>query len=117
MSLLAITCTGAASAQSVNVATPVSDNASDKKIVYVTSQNRISIIKMQTKENIAYFSNIEPGARYQLHVTTDKGREVLQMKINSKFNGFDISKLSKGLYFVTLIDEDNESRKAFTLNL
>ncbi|XZF14156.1 T9SS type A sorting domain-containing protein [Chitinophagaceae bacterium MMS25-I14] len=118
MSMLLAACSGAAFAQSVNVATPISDNAAaDKKVVYVNSQNRASFIKMQTKENIVYFTNIDPAARYQLHVTNDKGREMLQMKITAKYNGFDITKLSKGIYFVTLIDEENESRKAFTLNL
>ena len=118
MSLFAASCSCAAFGQSVNVATPVSDHAAaDKKVVYVNSQNRITLVKMLTKDNLLYFSNIDPAASYQLHVTNGKGSEVMRMKITAKYNGCDIAKLSKGIYFVTLIDEDNESRKAFTLNL
>lgn len=124
-SLLAILCASmlaiSATAQSVNVkvnaatADPTSGN--DKKVVYVNNTNALFYINLRVKDNLAYFDNIGEAASLKVHVTNAKGKEMISQSISIKYNAFDISRLPKGLYFVTLINENTDSRKAFTLNL
>lgn len=124
-SLIAILCASmlaiSATAQSVNVkvnaaaADPTSGN--DKKLVYVNNNNALSFVSLHVKDNLAYFDNLGELNALKVHVTNAQGKELVSQSISTKYNAFDISRLPKGLYFVTLINENTESRKAFTLNL
>ena len=93
----------------------VSGNNNNTRVVY--TQDAMSFINMRVKDQWAYFDNIDGLGVIKVHVTNVSGREVFSRKLADKANAIDISKLSKGLYFITLISENTENRKAFTLNL
>ncbi|PZF74400.1 T9SS type A sorting domain-containing protein [Taibaiella soli] len=124
-SLIAVLCATmlamSATAQSVNVkvnaATIDPASANDKKLVYVNNTNALSYVNLHVKDNLAFFDNLGDFNALKVHVTNADGKEVVNQTISTKYNAFDISRLAKGLYFVTLINENTDSRKAFTLNL
>jgi len=122
-SLIAILCASmlaiSATAQSVNVKVNGADPASgnDKKVVYVNNNNALSFVNLHVKDNLAFFDNLGDLNALKVHVTNAEGKELVSQSISTKYNAFDISRLPKGLYFVTLINENTDSRKAFTLNL
>ncbi len=97
-------------------ATPVVAGNNTAKVVY-TNQDGMSFINMRVKDKWAYFDNIDGLGQIKVHVTNASGREMFTRKLEGKSNAMDISTLSKGLYFITLINENTENRKAFTLNL
>jgi len=97
-------------------ATPVVSGNSNSRVSYI-NQDAMSFINMRVKDQWAYFDNIDGLGVLKVHVTNASGREVLNRKLSDKTNAIDISRLTKGLYFITLISENTESRKAFTLNL
>jgi len=120
--LIAATLT--ANAQTVNgkipvsetPATPVVTGNNTTKVVY-TNQDGMSFINMRVKDKWVFFDNIDGLGQIKVHVTNASGREMFTRKLEGKSNAMDISTLSKGLYFITLINENTENRKAFTLNL
>lgn len=121
-SLVAILCASLmANAQTVNVNVKPSEkdasSSTDKKVVYVNTNNAFAYVSLRVKDNLAYFDNIGDMSNLRVHVTNSNGRELVNQKINGRSNAFDISSLSKGLYFVTLINEESDARKSFTLNL
>jgi biopolymer transport protein ExbD len=120
LSLMAIFCASVlATAQSVNVNVKPSEKdatSADKKVVYVNSNDAMSYISLRVKDNLAYFDNLGENS-LRVHVTNASGKEIVSRKIDTHSNAFDISAFSKGLYFVTLVNEDNDARKSFTLNL
>lgn len=118
------TMTIAAQAQSVNNKIPVSETPATPVITGNTAskpvyagQDGMSFINMRVKDNWAFFDNIDGLGLINVHVTNASGREVLSRRISGKTNAVDVTALKKGLYFITLISENTENRKAFTISL
>lgn len=97
-------------------ATPVVTGNNNSKVAYA-NQDAMSFINMRMKGNWAYFENIDGLGVIKVYVSNAGGREMFTRKVSGKSNAVDMSTLSKGMYFITLINENTDSRKAFTLNL
>ena len=95
---------------------PASTGAPAKNVVYLTPANQWSLIEMKVAGDMAYFNNIDGLSSLRVFITNGDGAAQMDMKINSQANGINIKRLKKGLYFLTLVNEATEDKKAFMLN-
>lgn len=91
-------------------------NITMKDVIYVTPANQWSLIDMKVAGDIAYFKNIDGLSSLKVFVTNSDGVSMMEARINAKANGINFKRLKKGLYFLTLVNETTDERKAFTLN-
>src|SRR4051812_24937733 len=74
--------------------------------VYVTPQNQWGLIDMKVSDNTAWFYHINGLSDLRVYVTDNEGRVQIDQKLGEKTNGVDVSRLRKGSYFVTLINQN-----------
>lgn len=97
--------------------TSVTNNTTPtKNVVYITAANQWAIVDMKVSGEVAYFSNIDGMGSLRVIVTNSDGVEQINTKINADANGINFKRLKKGLYFLTLVNEATEDKKAFMLN-
>lgn len=70
---------------------------------------------MTMEEGKIVFEHLPVSNDITLHITDEQGREVITKRVNGKRNSVDISRLRKGMHFVTLTSDSNGNRKTFTL--
>jgi hypothetical protein len=71
--------------------------------------------EMTVENDQLHFVNL-PSFAMTMHITDANGNELATRKISRKNNIVNVSKLKKGIHFVTLTADNSYSRKAFTLN-
>lgn len=91
--------------------------ATPAKVVYVDrSANPMARIEMSVADGWASFHNLDGMSGLRVYVTNGNGNVEIDRKISGERNAIELSKLRKGLYFVTLINEATSERRSFTLN-
>jgi hypothetical protein len=80
--------------------------------------NAISMdyMTMNVQDNAVVFDNMPNLNSITVHITTANGDEVITKKITAKNNKVSISRLRKGVHFITLTTDNSDSRRSFTLN-
>jgi len=84
------------------------------KVIY-SDPYSMEHITMEQEENAIRFDNL-PDIAMTLHITDGNGNEVLTKKLSKKNGTADVKRLRKGIHFVTLMSDNTNSRKSFTLN-
>lgn len=85
------------------------------KTVYITSANRWQYIEMKMTGDQVYFTNLDGLGNLKVYVNNSDGVEKMQMNVNADANAINCKKLKSGLYFLTLVNENTEEKKAFML--
>lgn len=70
---------------------------------------------MDVQENTLSFLNL-PENSMTLHITDANGNELITKKLTKKNSTADITRLKKGMHFVTITSDNTDNRKSFTLN-
>lgn len=84
------------------------------KIVY-TSPYSMDYTTMDVQDNKIQFNNL-PDIAMTLHITDANGNELISRRLSKKSAIADISRLKSGMHFVTIISDNSNTRKVFTLN-
>lgn len=87
-----------------------------KEVIYVTPANQWSLIELKSSGDVAYFENIEGLSHLKVFVTSNEGKALMDVKITAKANGVNFKKFGKGLYFLTLVNEATDEKRAFVFN-
>lgn len=96
--------------------TSTSATAPAKKVVYVDGTNKMNLIEMSVADGWASFHNLDGIDALRLYITNSNGDIEIDRKVSSRSNAVEIGRLKAGLYFVSLVNENNGQRKSFTLN-
>lgn len=92
--------------------TEMATSSPNPRIVYADPYST-DHTQMELQGNILSFQNL-PKTSLKIHITNGSGREVAVKSLSIKKNTVDISRLENGIHFVTLISENNGSRKTFS---
>jgi hypothetical protein len=84
------------------------------KIVYITPQS-MEPVTMNDDGGSISFQNL-PRIAMTMHVTDERGNEIMRHSVSAKHNIVQLKKLGKGMHFVTLVSNNTDNRKGFTLN-
>jgi len=90
-------------------------NPAATRTVYITPANRWQQIEMKTDIDQVYFTNLEGLGNLRVYVNNSDGVEKMRMNVNAETNAINCKKLKSGLYFLTLVNENTEEKKAFML--
>lgn len=82
--------------------------------VFITTANQWQHIEMKTSGDRFYFTNTDGLSALKVYVTNSDGVEKMQVKLTAG-NAVNCKKLKAGLYFVTLVNENTDEKRAFTL--
>ena len=74
-------------------------------------------VSMDMQDRVLQFSMLPKSSILKVFVTDSRGNEMITKNIDSKKNKISIRKFPKGIFFATLIDEIQERRKAFVVNI
>ena len=84
------------------------------KVVYRSAEG-LAGCEMQIREGLVSFSQLPAHGRMRVYVTNESGDVVLDQRLSARNNSISINRLKTGLHFVTLVNEVDRSRRAFTL--
>lgn len=84
--------------------------------VFINAANQWKYIEMKSAGDKVFFTNLDGLSALKVVVTNSAGNELMQMKLSATANAVDCKKLKSGLYFLTLVNENTDQKKAFTLN-
>jgi hypothetical protein len=85
------------------------------KTVFITPANQWQHIEMKVNADQVYFTNLDGLGSLKVHVTNSDGVETMKIAVNSETNAINCKKLKSGLYFLTLVNENTDEKKAFML--
>lgn len=103
--------------KSAGATTAKAEKATPSKVVYVDrSANPMAGVEMKVADGWASFHNLDGMSGLRVYITNGNGNVEIDRKLSSERNAVDINRLKKGLYFVTLINENTSDRRSFTLN-
>lgn len=90
-------------------------NPAAAKTVYITQANRWQYIEMKMTGDQVYFTNLDGLGNLKVYINNSDGVEKMRLNVNADANAINCKKLKSGLYFLTLINENTDERKAFML--
>ena len=110
---------GSVSAQNISTLSAEAGGGNNKTtpsatIVYADPSSLENTLMTQVEKHIV-FTQLPPAKSLMVRVTDANGNQVISKKISDKKNVVDISRLRKGMHFVTLISEQTNKKKSFTL--
>lgn len=98
-----------------NGAGPSPTEETPAKLIYRNGPS-IDYITMDVQKDFLLLDNVPNLNSIRLHITDAKGNERMSQKIETYSNKVNIARLPKGLYFVTIVSENSDNRKAFTFS-
>ena len=84
------------------------------KVVYANPYS-MDYMTMDVQDNKLQFNNV-PDISMTLHITDANGNELVNRRMTRRSAMADISRLKAGMHFVTIISDNSNTRKVFTLN-
>ena len=84
------------------------------KVVYASPYS-MDYMTMDVQDNKLQFNNV-PDISMTLHITDANGNELVNRRMTKRSAMADISRLKAGMHFVTIISDNSNTRKVFTLN-
>ena len=113
----AFVATSAASGPSGSSTLPAKKQAIGmREVIYITPANQWSLIEMKSFGDMVHFKYLDGMNDLKVIVTNSNGVSVMEMKVSAKANGINCKKLKKGLYFMTLVNDATDEKKAFMFN-
>ena len=112
-----LAATVAVKAQSVSTNSAKWEDTKKTEKTAVAQANEFSNTVMAVNNGKISFAGLPEMNKPTWAVITDRnGETIKEMKITPTVNEMEVSKLQKGMYFVTLVNR-NAGKKAFVLNL
>ena len=105
-----------ASATTTVATTTTTSSKNTAPTVFINAANQWKYIEMKTAGDKVFFTNLDGLSALKLVVTNSQGDELMRLGLSGAANAVDCKKLKSGLYFLTLVNENTDQKKAFMLN-
>jgi hypothetical protein len=93
-----------------------SRNGDNEEIVAVSLKDPLAAVDFSLKNKIITFTGLPADKHLRVYITNADGEEEYNKKLSADNSTINVSKLDKGLHYITILSKDNK-RKGFRINL